>query len=183
MGDFRPDQTWVGAGIKGGGFLFVVGATTFEGAAGRLDTLLANAGVVQEVNVTELQIGIGLGGGVGCSLFFAFDCPTLWGMNNTNSDISFTFNVAIPGEKIGVGSATFNVLSGLSTVDKTVIASLNSVCVGELSDIAQMAYSGLQTSSGYSAGKNNWIVFDVPGAGWGAQVMLGGSAGQFSTLG
>jgi hypothetical protein len=136
--------------------------------------------VVQEVKGTELQIGIGLGG-VGCSLF-AFDCPTLWGMNNTNSDIRFTFSVAIPGEKIGVGSATYSVLSGLSTIDKTVIASLNSACVGELSDIAQMVYSGMQTSSGYSAGKNNWIVFDVPGARRGAQVMLGGSAGQFSTL-
>ena len=42
-----------------------------------------------------------------------------------------------------------------------------------------MFYSGMQSASGFDSSQGTWVVIDVPGAGWGAQVMVGGSGGEF----
>jgi hypothetical protein len=162
--------------------LFVVGATSFEGAAFRLDG--APGASVMEVNVSELQLGLGLGGAVGVSAFFAFNVVgPLWSINNSTSGISFAFNVAVPGEKLGVGSHVANVLQNLDTIGKDTLKTLDAVSVQDLSDLAQIVYAGWQSGSSQASGQPSFIVIDIPGAGWGAQVMVGGSNGQFSTLG
>lgn len=181
MADIRLDRTWAGAGIKVGGFLFVVGATSFEGAAFRLDG--PPSASVMEVNVSELQMGLGLGGGFNFSFFFAFNVGTLWEINNMTSSVSPTFGISVPDANIGAGSYAVNVLQGLDTIGKAQIAALDAKAVQDISNCAQLAYSGWQAGSGAGSNASSWVVVDIPVGGWGAQAMAGGSAGQFSTLG
>ncbi len=170
------NRTWVGAGIKVGGFLFAAGTTTFVGAAFRLDGM--PAATATDVTVEELDIGLGVGGGFNFSLFFAFNVSSLWEINNAISPFSATFSIAIPDAKIGDGSLAINVLKNLDKIGTAELKLLHLLEVQDLSGCAQLLFSSLDATDGLSGGAPSWIVVDIPVGGWGAEAMVGASVAR-----
>jgi hypothetical protein len=66
---YGPDRTWFGAGLKGGGTLFVAGMEGFEGAIINIQSPRA----CFEFNITSVRLGPGLGAGGGLALLLAYN--------------------------------------------------------------------------------------------------------------
>jgi hypothetical protein len=99
IGQFGKNQTmslydtWIGAGIKGGGTFGFVGMETLEGE-------VANVGYPthsHSVNVSSLRLGVGLGGGAGYVAIIIFNCGNLMNLNETRTT-DWSVNIAL-GEK------------------------------------------------------------------------------------
>lgn len=188
---FREDQTWVGFAIKGGGHLFVVGAEGAQGYAGRLDQFTTS---LQNFNITSMRFGPGLGGGVGISMFLAFNTPMLINLNNTKiSPALADFNVNVSVEaKIPLGNsikaiqpiarqlaAGSRLLGGL----KTGIGALKLSDISTLRDFAHLYWqASVEGSDAARTSAPKTMVIDIPGAGVGLEVSLFWTAGEITVI-
>lgn len=71
-------NTWMGIGIKHGGFLGFIGG---ESTNGRFFSLYDPMAFQAGFSLTNARLGIGLGGSAGAVLMMAFNCPNLWRLN------------------------------------------------------------------------------------------------------
>jgi hypothetical protein len=77
VSEFEAEKAWFGAGIKGGGTVFVVGMEGFEGVMWNSN----HPEVHNEFNITSVRLGLGLGGGAGLSLLCAYNINgSMWGL-------------------------------------------------------------------------------------------------------
>jgi hypothetical protein len=170
--------TWAGVGVKVGGILFIVGADTFEGCAFRLDS--SPKASLHEVNVSSLRGGVGLGGGAGMSLFFAFNVGTLWEINDKKMEPDWGVNLSIPGEKIGIGKVSVRVLKNL-TRGKDLLKHFDAKRLADFRTLASMFWS-MMFDVGAGVNLSDWkaIVIDVPEAGWAAEISAFATWGEIS---
>lgn len=187
--EFREDQTWVGFAIKGGGILFVVGMEGAEGVAGRLDQF---KGSLNEFNITSVRMGLGLGGGVGLSMFLAFNTPMLFQLDGTKiSPALRDFNVNISVEaKIPLGNsfkmirpiasklaAGSKVLGGL----KSGLGNLSMSDLSTLRDFAHLYWNAtVEASDAANTRDPKTMMIDIPGAGAGLELSLFWTQGEIS---
>lgn len=177
--ELLAERTWVGAGAKVGG-MAVIGAETFEGVATRLDIWESSW---HEVNVTGIRLGIGLGGSIGVSLFFALNANTLWELNGTTLT-DWGLNIAVPEFKANLSSVGFELKlaefldeTSKSFLRKDFIGSLKPEGIAKLRDIASTIFNA---SEQFLNGGSGIVVLDVPGIGTGAEVSLFLTGGEFS---
>ncbi len=180
--DLREEKTWVGAGAKIGG-IAIVGADTFEGVATRIDSWES---AWHEVNVTGIRVGIGLGGSIGASLFFAFNANTLWEINNTLVS-DWGLNIAVPEVKANVKSvgmalnlSRFLDMNSKVFLRKEFVGSMTPEKLAKLRDIASFLFN---SSDQFCRGQSGVLILDVPFAGTGAEASIFLTAGEFSVGG
>jgi hypothetical protein len=172
----REDQTWIGAGVKVGG-IAVFGAETFEGVATRLDSWNS---AWQEVNITSIRLGLGLGGSVGISLFFAFNVNTLWEVDGTGVS-DWGLNVTVPDLKVSIDSLKMGLdltkyVEGSEFLTKAFIGGMSPESIGKLRDFASFLYNApdLQADSSPKI-----VLLDIP-VGTGAELSVFVSGGELS---
>lgn len=178
---FRADQTWFGAGAKVGG-IALIGAETFEGVATRLDSA---SNPWREVNVTNVRLGVGLGGSVGLTVFVGFNMALLeWAEGTPVTD--WGLNIAIPQVKVGLddlrwAAALDSFLDGSDFLADYFISTMkNSERLGAARDFASLLWSTDDAARATRADEPTVLLIDVPGVGWGAEISLFASGGEFS---
>ncbi|MFL9922623.1 hypothetical protein PQR75_46935 [Paraburkholderia fungorum] len=173
------NRTWAGVGIKGGGFLFVLGADTFEGTAFRLDHMPQHS--LTEINITSIRGGLGLGGGAGVSLFFAFNVHgPLVSINGKMPDWDWGINLSIPGAKIGVGKFSYQILKKLTT-GADLLKHFDTKRLADFRELASLFYSSMyDVGGGLNVGETKAVVIDVPDAGWAAEISAYSSWGDIT---
>lgn len=181
------DKTWAGVGIKGGGILGFVGADTFEGTVFRLDgNPIASAHMV---GITNLRLGIGLGGSIGATAVFVFNAPSIWNANKLQLK-DCGINIALPEAKIGGAGITLRAFKNLKNIKqiKTLLKSYNPKDIENLRNIASFIYSILvDYQEGVEANKPNGdkkvpavvVAIDIPGVGSGAELSGFFTYGEF----
>lgn len=176
--DLSMNQTWAGIGVKVDGMI-IVGADSFEGAAFRLDGW-PNASITG-VNVSSIRFGLGLGGSIGVSLFFAFNTPVLSWLNNQYLDRDWGVAFAVPGVKLTVGNALSQSYKALKTLKKgrDLVTRVTPEQIQAFRDAASKIYS----AGGMPGGKSTALVLDIPEAGWGAEMSAYLAWGQVMTGG
>lgn len=171
-------RTWFGAGLKGGGFLFVIGADTFDGTAFRLDSVPQAS--LHELNITSVRGGLGLGGGIGVSLFFGFNIGTLWEVNGSPTGRDWGVNISLPGEKIGIGSWTKPFVNDIATA-AGMMSKMNLDRLGKARTLASLLWSGVVDARGGAASRTAaTMVIDVPEAGLAAELSAFMSWGEIN---
>jgi hypothetical protein len=181
--ELRDDRTWVGAGIKVGG-IAIAGAETFEGVATRLDSWRTTW---LEVNVTGIRLGLGLGGSIGASVFFAFNVGTLYEVNNTVVT-DWGLNIAVPSLKANLKSLGVAInlekyldSAGRVFLKRQFIGNMTPEKLAKLRDLASVVYnSTTEGAAGILGGEPKLLVLDVPGAGWGAELSVFATGGEFT---
>jgi hypothetical protein len=177
----RLEQTWVGAGIKVGG-IAIAGAETFEGVATRLDD---GANPWQEVNVTSIRLGLGLGGSIGVSIFLAFNVNTLWEVNG-KSITDWGLNIAVPALKVNVQSVGWELdlakyVEGSKFLSREFVRGMTPEKLAKLRDLASFVYNAATDGGdGATGGEPVLMVLDVPEVGWGAELSVFLTGGEFS---
>jgi hypothetical protein len=170
----RLEQTWAGVGVKYGGMI-LIGAESFEGAAFRLDNWPRHS--LHEINITSIKGGLGLGGGIGMSLVFAFNVNTLWEVNGKEMG-DWGIQIALPAAKIGVGKLSVQVLKGL-TKGADLLNDVSAKRLQNLRTIASLLYSLVfDVREGVTVKEWKVVVIDVPEAGWGAELSAYMSYGE-----
>lgn len=160
----RQDQTWFGVGAKVGG-IAVLGMEAFQGVATRIDSF----STWQEVNVTGLRLGLGLGGGINAALFCAFNSPTLYSVNGQFVS-DWGINVAFPAVKAnakGLGAALdlarFLDGPGRAFLEKPFIHSLTPDKMSSIRDWLALVYNSASNAAGAPADRASWAaVIDLP---------------------
>lgn len=181
----RYDQTWFAPGVKIGG-MAVLGAESFQGCATRVDGF----DTWQEVNVTSLRLGLGLGGSIGISLFCAFNCPTLYSVNGKFVS-DWGINIALPGVKAnakGLGTAlnlaTYLDQAGRAFLVKPFIRSLSPEKISKIRDWMSLVYNSADGGAKMAVANGEpWVtVLDLP-IGTGAEVSAYFTGGEVSVGG
>ena len=93
-------QTWIGLGLKGGGTLAFVGMESVVGFANNLSYLKHS----QQITISSLRAGAGLGGGAGITAILVYNCIDLQWLNGTRTT-DWGFNLAVGGKWDGVVKA------------------------------------------------------------------------------
>lgn len=182
--DLQFERTWAGAGIKVGG-MAVAGMETFEGVAIRMDSL---DNPWQEVNVTSIRLGLGLGGSIGVALFFAFNVGNLFEVNG-QSLTDWGLNIALPRLKVNLQSIKLelelaNYIEGTEFLSKAFIASLTPEKFAKLRDLVSFIFnSAIGAGEVLTSNEAKLIVLDVPALSSGVEASLFLSGGEFSTTG
>lgn len=174
--ELRDDQTWIGAGVKVGG-IAVFGAESFEGVATRVD---AWDTAWHEINITSIRLGLGLGGSIGISLFFAFNVNTLWEVDGT-SVTDWGLNIAVPDLKVNIESLKLSLnlakyIEGSEFLIKPFMAGMNLEKIAQFRELASFIYNSSELDA---AGNARLVLLDIP-VGTGAELSVFVSGGEFS---
>jgi len=161
---------WVGVGLKVGGFLGALGATSLNGAVWRCDGPPSASAL--SFTVTEFQIGLGLGGGANIGILYAFGTPSLYSLNNSWGSWSPTANVSLPDVDV---SGLFAPLQNLKALTPATLSALDPNTLGGLVNWATAVY---QTQQAESASGSGWGTFDIPVGSCGVEAMAGFSKSQ-----
>ena len=173
----KDDQTWIGAGLKIGGILGVAGAETFEGVATRIDSW---NNPWNEINISSMRLGLGLGGSIGTAVFFAFNTLTLYGMEQTRVS-DWGLNVVVPELKVNIETLKFSLdltkyVEGTEFLSKAFIGGMTIEKMAHFRDLATSIYN---TAELYTDNNAKLILLDLP-LGWGAELSAFVSEGEFS---
>ena len=163
-----PSQIWIGLGVKGGGFLGIGGATSLNGYVWRLDQLALSPA---SFNVTEFQIGLGLGGSWGFSMLIALNTNNIYGdLNQSWSGWSPTITASV-----GEGIHAEGCASIIMSAGDTALAAIQSMGSLKTSELYNAAMAIVQGASGAQGLKPCWMTYDFPTTGYGS---VQGSAGM-----
>lgn len=94
MGEFDPNMTWMGIGLKTGGTLFVVG---MENTEGKLFNI-GNPNATYGFSVLSARLGVGLGGGTGLSVLCAFNCDNPMVRLHNTETTDWGVNISLGGQ-------------------------------------------------------------------------------------
>lgn len=165
---YRPELAWFGAGVKGGGTLFVVGMEGFEGAIVNTETPSA----INEFNITSVRLGLGLGGGVGLGVLLAYNIPSMWQVNGTevtdwgvNVSLGTKWSAIVKSLRY---SGLLKVAGAFAKAKKTFGFTPHDLEL--IRNFSHQAYSIADLGTPNNAGKPAFIGIDVPGASVGSEL-------------
>ena len=175
-------RIWIGIGVKFGGTFFIGGADTFSAAVIGVSN---DNHFIRYVQVDSLRAGLGLGGGIGTSVFLS-NVDVLDGEDGSVSkllpgsvgELISGLNLAfqIPGVKLKFNKQLIHVLgplvSEIGTLEKFALAvakyGAKQIDVQKVRDIASVAINTCLSTAGMRSNDDFTTVIDIPpaGAGW-----------------
>lgn len=169
--------TWVGLGVKVGGSL-VFGFESTEGIMFRLDLPHTSH---QEVNITNVRLGLGLGGSIGAVLIYAVNCHSLWDVDRKQlTDLGI--NIQIPQTKFSLGRFSTTILKGLKGQGANFVKRATPKFIADLRDFGSYLYNYGDLGDKLRRKEPDVIAIDVPGIGWGAELSINYTTGEFMVI-
>lgn len=166
----KPEETWVGIGIKSGGSLLIGGVETTTGKFFNV----GNPGVTYNFNIVSRRWGLGLGGGGGLVVIFVFKLKSLYWLNHRSVDDW--------GVNISIGGKQFEILKFLANKNffhtvRYVGRSLN-LLTNYIEDFRNVSSFLYNVNDFDSKADHPILSLDVPGVGLGLELSAFKSYGK-----
>ena len=163
-------NSWIGVGVKGGGFLGFFGGESTYGKLFNLYDSSYQAGF----SLTNARIGLGLGGSAGVVLLMVFNCPNLWRINgDSSSDWGINFSMGNRWSEFLTAVKHHKMLPIITKLAKNLnnrhgIAHLEGTA--SCRNFMHYIYSSCELEDALRINKPKVISIDIPGSGKGFEI-------------
>lgn len=167
-----PQNLWIGAGVKYGGTLGIIGAENIYGGIVRMSEPRRIWGVGS--SGPSLRVGLGLGGGIQVVGLFFLNCPNPQNVNMSDWGIDFAVGERWSSFVSPIATSIRNERVGVAFVRLAIRLARRNIGPNDVSTLRDFGHILTNTydSMGGRDGREVAIALDLPGLGAGAAAAI-----------
>lgn len=181
--DINLRNSWAGIGTKIGGSMIAAGIESTSGVIWNL----MNANIHMPVCIENARLGPGLGGGIGTSLLFIFNCANPFMIDGMEvSDWGFNFSIGPKWSALLSAWKACGYLNSIQEIRKALETTnkIQKVIKPDTFEKVKLGTNYLWQSVDLARGESKPVVaaFDLPFGSYGAEISLSYTVGKFTIL-